>query len=892
MNLIEPKKHPACQSCPLFKKGIPVADRTPLRQVGGSWSRLAVVGEMPGRAEVQEGIPFIGPSGKLLWALFAQLNAGLTEVYVTNTIRCGLPGGKKPSDGAMKEAQECCRGLLNHNLEAVGAKAAICLGKTAWKGMTGLDGIEKFRGTVVSDPDDPFVVTCTIHPAALLRTPEKRTWIELMHADCAKALRLAKGEPLWEPDIHDALDVHDLFAWLNRIRNDRTPFACDVETDGIDQITCGLLTVGLAALEPRPVAFSIPWRPQLYEGHWESLQARLCDLLDDEDQQVVFHNKPFDVPGLQRHLGVELKARRHDTLLMHHALYPGLPHDLQSVGSHFLPLEPWKSDFGSSTDAFFKRINSEDGEEAEALVRQYEDELLWYNAADAAVTIEVFDRMWKELDILGVRQVYEHDLDKCDLSMEWTWNGIGVDLEERDRLDKILVKDSKARRRALKELCGLPNQADFERDLEAINDKLNAQRKERNALRALKRKEEPVDEEHLEVLENECEQLYAARETLRKKPCVELFNPNSHDHVLAAVIQGRGLTPEKLTKSGKKLSVSKDSLWNLREDEFVGELYQYRKVSKLHTTYVKNLENYVYEDGRIRPIWKLHSTPSGRFGTKPAVQNWPGGDEVDFNMKRMLIASPGCKIVGADYAALELRVQALFAGEEDLIRAFVDGEDRHTVHAKWFFGEHFEKADKATKKLLRGRGKNVTFGKIYGAGPDTLYYQIREKRPDVKTPEEHKQLKREVAHMSAVLDNNYPNQVKWARWANEQATAAFRVYTPRLGRCRKWPMGDITPTEPPNHLIQGSAADIMDEATFRLVDNLKARGWYQTKAWIILQIHDAIYVECEEGIASQVARLVEESLYTEWTYRSPVTSKENTMVFPAEAEIGDRVSEV
>ena len=611
---------------------------------------------------------------------------------------------------------------------------------------------------------------------------------------------------------------------------------------------------------------------------------------------VVFHNKPYDVPVLQRHFDIELSCTREDTLLMHHALYPRLPHDLQSVGSHCLPLEPWKTDFESSSDAFFRRVNAEDDEEvAEELVRKHLSELLWYNAADAAVTIEAYHWMQSELDVLGVRKVYEHDRAKCDLSIDWYWNGVGVDLKERDKLAVEFVKEINEQKSKLRRLRGLPPAGTYDEEIQAISVDLLRIRKERNSLRREKRKAVKeqsafTQELELEKLEEQAQHLEKALKEVRKRPVADTFNPNSTDQLATALISGRGITPDKVTSGGQtgkvKISTSKDSLWNYRDDEFVDLLFRFKENSKLYSTYIKRLHEKIHDDGRLHPVWKLHSTPSGRFGTSPAIQNWPK------SMQKLLVAPPGHKFVGADYAALELRIQALFAGEEDLIRAFNQNEDRHSVHAEWFFGDLFRNADPALRKTLRGRGKNVTFGKIYGAGPDTLYDQIREKRPDVKTPKEHRQLKKEVRHMSTVLDNAYPNQGKWSNWANMQAEASFRVFTPRLNRCRKWPMGEVTPTEPPNHLIQGSAADIMDEATFRFVDELKKRGWYQKRAWIVCQIHDALYVECEEEIAQDVAKLLEESMYYEWTFRSPITNKENTMKFPAEAEIGDRISDV
>jgi DNA polymerase-1 len=268
-------------------------------------------------------------------------------------------------------------------------------------------------------------------------------------------------------------------------------------------------------------------------------------------------------------------------------------------------------------------------------------------------------------------------------------------------------------------------------------------------------------------------------------------------------------------------------------------------------------------------------------------------------MKRMMIARPGFKIVGADYAALELRISALLAGQEDLIDAFNHDADIHARHASWFFPKEWEEAEKAGDgaliKQLRSKGKPVTFGKIYRAGEHTLYEQIREERLDVRTRNQHRMLLREVGHMSRVLDQKYPMLVKSAQMFQAKAASQMFLKTHLLGRMRRWPMAFIPPgvslNEACNHPIQGLAADIMNAATLRLVDELKARGWYLNEAFIILQIHDALYLEAREKIAEEVAKVLEECMTTQITYESPITGKENTMHFPASASISRNVKD-
>jgi DNA polymerase I-like protein with 3'-5' exonuclease and polymerase domains len=146
--------------------------------------------------------------------------------------------------------------------------------------------------------------------------------------------------------------------------------------------------------------------------------------------------------------------------------------------------------------------------------------------------------------------------------------------------------------------------------------------------------------------------------------------------------------------------------------------------------------------------------------------------------------------------------------------------------------------------------------------------------------------------MSSTLDHQYPNVPRWANLMHEEAVQRYCLSTAISGRVRRWPLGNAAATECANHPIQGTAADIMNLATFRIVDRLKRENLYQTRAWIILQIHDALYVECEDEVVEQVKLVIDEEMPYEMTYTSPVTGETNTMRFPVETKIGKRLSEV
>jgi len=958
MAFLHPKEHAECSQCPLFERGVPVSDRIPIDM--DMFSGLTLVTDGPGRIEVKEGLIFSGNVGTFTTNAMTQVGIPLAAVHVTGCIRCGLAQNAKLTDREMEEAIKTCRPGVLHNMREMGTKAACVIGATPLKAMTGLKGIDNYRGTVLPPEDDePWFVTATLHPGHLLVSESRRILFELLAEDLKKGYDLAKGRiGLWEPETRSAKNGKKLLRWLREVEEQRLPMGCDVETDGINALECNLLTIGVAAktegLEKPPVSYPIPWGPA-YEGYydhktWKAIRKQLKRMFDAPEQSVVFHNMPYDIPVLRRHFNIEFEADCHDTLLLHHASYPKFPKKLQQVASHKLAVEPWKTTFRVAEKALHKELDlaehaldkmlrtpaetraldqATEGDVTkdivlEGLDKQALQELLWYNAADTGTTVELFYILIQECKERDVLQVYQDDRELLYETINWTRDGIAVDLKLRNRLVYKYQRETDSLRIELRELCKLRPHAEWvadlkelTEDLEALKEELKQLRKEcpvcghmmssstavKSHLRAKHKEEAEAEIEFMrEDIMSAVQDLADVRvelKELKKEATDETFNPGSPIQ-LRDVLALRGLRPKKVTKKSMQISTSKDSLWELRDDRFVDVLFRWRKAAKLLSTYLINLDSKLGADGRLHPVWKLHATPSGRFGTQPAVQNWPS------DMKKMMIPGKGCVIVGADYAALELRISAWLAGQEDLIKAFMEDEDIHLRHAKWFFPKACEELqgviddpntseenlEKATKQLkaLRGAGKPVTFGKIYRAGEKTLYENIREDRPDVKTPKEHKQLQRVVSQMSRVLDMKYPNLGESARMWQRMAKEQKFLRTGMSGRLRIWPVGEPSLNECANHPIQGFAADIMNAATLRLVRRLKKEGLYRKGIRIILQIHDALYLEVKKGLEEYAKEMLAECMTTEMTTKSQVTGKTHTMRFPVDAQIAMNVA--
>lgn len=356
------------------------------------------------------------------------------------------------------------------------------------------------------------------------------------------------------------------------------------------------------------------------------------------------------------------------------------------------------------------------------------------------------------------------------------------------------------------------------------------------------------------------------------------FNPRSTKQLPKVLVEKFGIITKKRTKKGA-VSTNAKALFEYRDHPFVTKLMEYRKLDKLYGTYIVGDCSKVGPDGRLHPTYKIQATPSGRFGTEPAIQNWPK------SMSRMLIPRPGHVWVQADYKALELRIIALVSGEDELVNMFMNEEDVHMYLAQTeYFREIWDQAPADTHKKMRKLGKSVTFGDNYLATAPTMYESIRKDHPNITLEE--------VEHLQARLRNRFPRKLEWANRMAEIASRNLELLTPWLGRRRRWCFGNVKPTEAANHPIQGGAGDIVSEATIRWTEFLKAKGDYWTRVFPCLQIHDSLAAEVREDYAEQALVDLMRCMTTSKRLTCVLDGKERQMNFTTDGSIGPNLEQM
>ena len=144
--------------------------------VGSPTAELMFVGEGPGADEDAQGEPFVGKAGQLLTKMIEAMGYRREEVYIANVVKCRPPGNRNPEPDEI----EACEPFLRRQIEAVGPKVIVALGKFAAQTLLrSAIPITKLRGTWSTYGGVKLMPT--FHPAYLLRSPDekKKAWADL-----------------------------------------------------------------------------------------------------------------------------------------------------------------------------------------------------------------------------------------------------------------------------------------------------------------------------------------------------------------------------------------------------------------------------------------------------------------------------------------------------------------------------------------------------------------------------------------------------------------------------------------------------------------------------------------------------------------------------------------
>lgn len=323
----------------------------------------------------------------------------------------------------------------------------------------------------------------------------------------------------------------------------------------------------------------------------------------------------------------------------------------------------------------------------------------------------------------------------------------------------------------------------------------------------------------------------------------EEFNINSTQHLARILFEKLGLPTKKKTKSGYSTNAQ---VLELLYDKhpIIAKILEYRKITKLNSTYVVGLLREIEPDGRIHSVFKQTEARTGRISsTEPNMQNIPVKTELGREMRKFFVAKQGYTLVDADYSQIELRILAHISDDKQMIQAFKDKLDIHSMTASKVFKIPIDELP----SNIRNRAKAINFGIVYGIGAFSLSKDI-----GVSVSEASDYIKEYLETYSGV--KQYMIDVVSKGERDGYVTTMFnrRRDLPELANKNKniKAFGERVAMNTP---IQGSAADILKIAMINVSKKLKAE---KIDAKIILQVHDEIILESSEKDAEKARKIL------------------------------------
>ena len=348
----------------------------------------------------------------------------------------------------------------------------------------------------------------------------------------------------------------------------------------------------------------------------------------------------------------------------------------------------------------------------------------------------------------------------------------------------------------------------------------------------------------------------------------ESFNINSPKQVGEILFEKLGLKSAK--KRGKsKNSTSAEVLQFLAQEHEIAELIlEYRKYSKLKSTYTEALPALIEpKDGKIHTTYNQTVTTTGRLSSSnPNLQNIPIRTPEGNKIRQAFVPKDreNYLIMSADYSQIELRLLAHVSQDEHLIDAFKSGIDVHTLTAS----KVFDVPVNEVTKEMRYKSKAVNFGIVYGQSKYGLAKALKINPEDAerfinKYFETYPKIKLYMESMVDFVEKEGYVETIFGR----KRYLENEINSPN-GMIREFAKRAAI-----NHPMQGSASDLIKIAMIDFANKLKTNN---LKSKMIMQVHDELVVEVEKTELETVKKLVLESMELGQPLRVPLLIDINT----------------
>nr|WP_294925784.1 DNA polymerase I [uncultured Flavobacterium sp.] len=311
-----------------------------------------------------------------------------------------------------------------------------------------------------------------------------------------------------------------------------------------------------------------------------------------------------------------------------------------------------------------------------------------------------------------------------------------------------------------------------------------------------------------------------------------------------------GGAKQKKTKTGQYATGEEVLTYLANDNPIVKEILDWRQMVKLQSTYILALPEQVDKKTlRVHTDYMQTVAATGRLSSNnPNLQNIPIRTERGRQIRKAFVArDENHTLISADYSQIELRIIAALSGEENMIKAFQDGEDIHKATAAKVFNVPLDEVSREQ----RSNAKTVNFGIIYGVSAFGLSNQTSLSRSE----------------SAALIEAYYKTYPRLKSYISEQIEfAREKGYVQTILGRRRY-LKDINSANAVvrsaaernavNAPIQGSAADVIKIAMINIHKKLKEENW---KSKMLLQVHDELVFDVHNDELEKIQPMIKHEM--------------------------------
>lgn len=841
-----------------------LASEIRVQGVGPINAKIMFVGESPGEQEVLNHEPFVGLAGGVLNGLLAEVGIARQEVRLENVVEFRpkgnkfkefyetvVEGGKKQIRPSQLLKEEIAR--LHKRIAEARPNIIVCLGEEPLKAVSGRTfkgGITNWRGSVISGVGGCKIIG-TFHPSYLLRAWSDRPLTAL-------DLRCAKEES-WFPEIRRKKRIIEINlpyeVLLNRladIRDNSTFVAFDIETNVEARF---ITSIAFADAPDYAVVVPIVFKGRRYwtDREEETLKGYVKEILEKEEIQKIAQNGQYDMLWLHDKWGINVNPLFMDTMVAHSLSLPECKKGLDFQCSIYTDIPYYKYELKTDdADTYFR-----------------------YNATDALATFDsamVIQENLAEDDQWDFYQNLPHRL--LAPLREMSLRGIRIDLKLRK---EMTVSNHKGQDRLVEIIREEPTCREFDRKVIKKNAQLKIVARWYESKAKCDAKGKSTKASICVKFPNPDEYIKARVSELPE------FNPNSSDQLIKYFYEFREWkTILKTRKDGKRTPTADEEaikkLLSLYQEPVLQTMLDLHSLIKESEFLEAKLE----PDDRLHCSYDVTGTETGRISSKKYIydtganlQNQPAGKRKPSELRRIFIADPGKVFVQRDLKQAEAWIVA-FLSEDPFLMEAIQSRDIH----RYVAGLIFRKPPEEVTKVEREKAKRCVHALNYGMG----YMKFAE-----------------TAGISIVEARDLKNRYfaafpKLTMWHSDikMHLAKDRVLVTPMGRKREFAAGwneDLW-KEAWAHLPQSTVGDLLNVGFLEFSDWLKrpfqgvdvgigmigpvtgrvmplhAKPGAKMNEQVydcqpMLQIHDALVVQCPEASVPAIAARMKSDLERE-----------------------------